>query len=165
MRPDPRMTVVSLQRAALIGAVLAVAAGIGLGSAAHGQGQKTFAHDPTRGDLPAAETGVAPDLTRQDIRDGGFDRAYRQQPPLVPHKIDRYQISVTTNQCMDCHDWPNNVAQKAPKISETHYQDRSGVKIDKVAGTRWFCTQCHVSQENAKELVGNSFRNATEVAR
>ena len=49
---------------------------------------------------------------------GGFDRAYRQQPPLIPHKIDGYQISTENNACMGCHDWPGNARVNAPKISK-----------------------------------------------
>lgn len=88
-----------------------------------------------------------------------FDRAYRQQPPLVPHKIDKYQINLKVNQCMRCHDWPYNTKEGAPKISETHYINREGVALDKVTRSRWFCTQCHVPQANAPALVRNDFKS------
>lgn len=106
---------------------------------------------------------AAPDVSRQSTPDGGFGRAYRQQPPLIPHKVDRYQITATNNACMNCHDWPGNIEVKAPKVSETHYVDRQGVRLDKIAGTRYFCQQCHVPQEDARPLVGNNFKNSTEV--
>ena len=93
---------------------------------------------------------------------GGFERAYRQQPPLIPHRVDGYQITTDNNACMGCHDWPGNTRVNAPKISETHYVDRQGVRLDKVAGTRYFCQQCHVPQVDAKPLVGNIFKNATQ---
>ena len=64
---------------------------------------------------------------------------------------------------MRCHDWPGNVDAGAPKISETHYISRDAVALDHVARTRWFCTQCHVTQANAKPLVKNVFQNATQV--
>ncbi len=89
-----------------------------------------------------------------------FDKAYRQQPPMIPHKIDKYQINVKVNQCLRCHDWPYNVQEGAPKISETHYTDRNGVALDKVTRSRWFCTQCHVNQRDVPMLVGNDFINA-----
>jgi cytochrome c-type protein NapB len=108
------------------------------------------------------ELNAAPEVTRQSTPAEGFGRAYRQQPPLIPHKIDGYQITRDNNQCMTCHDWPANTRFNAPKISETHYVDRQGVRLDKVAGTRYFCTQCHVPQADAKPLVGNVFQNATQ---
>lgn len=113
-------------------------------------------------EAPLTETSAAPEPGKQSVPAGGFDRAYRQQPPLIPHKIDGYQISSENNACMGCHDWPGNARVNAPKISETHYVDRQGVRLDKVAGTRYFCQQCHVPQADAKPLVGNIFKNATQ---
>lgn len=110
-----------------------------------------------------SQINAAPDVERQSFSDGGFGRAYRQQPPLIPHKVDGYQITPTNNACMNCHDWPGNTKVKAPKVSETHYVDRQGVRLDKIAGTRYFCRQCHVPQADAKPLVGNTFENAAEV--
>lgn len=115
-----------------------------------------------RGPVGLDELGDAPDVRRQDTESGRFERAYRQQPPLIPHKIEAYEIDLKVNQCMRCHDWPRNVEEGAPKISETHYIDRNGVALDHVARTRWFCTQCHVPQANASALVGNTFRSAIE---
>ncbi len=109
------------------------------------------------------QPNAAPDIEKLAVPAGGFPRAYRQQPPLIPHKVDGYQITKTNNACMTCHDWPGNVQYKAPKVSETHYVDRQGQRLDKVAGTRYFCQQCHVPQANAKPLVKNSFEDATQV--
>jgi len=86
-----------------------------------------------------------------------MERAYRQQPPLIPHAIEKYEIDLKVNQCLRCHDWPYNVREKATKVSETHYVSREGVRLDTVAGTRWFCTQCHVPQADALPLVENTF--------
>lgn len=103
----------------------------------------------------------APEVKKQNTT-RRFQRAYRQQPPLVPHRIDQYQIDLNVNKCLRCHDWPYNVDEGAPKISETHYVDRTGAALDKVSSTRWFCTQCHVPQANARPLVGNTFRSAVD---
>ena len=113
-------------------------------------------------DLPMTDLGTAPDVLKQSVPPGGFGRAYRQQPPLIPHKVEGYQITAENNACMGCHDWPGNTRVNAPKISETHYVDRQGVRLDKVAGTSYFCQQCHVPQADAKPLVNNSFQNATQ---
>ena len=107
----------------------------------------------------AAPTGdlAAPEPAKQNVS-GRFDRAYRQQPPLIPHQIDRYQIDLKANQCLQCHDWSNAAKNGAPTLSMTHYLDRNGQQTDTVAGTRWFCNQCHVPQADAKELVENTFK-------
>ncbi|HYG88428.1 MAG TPA: nitrate reductase cytochrome c-type subunit [Azospirillum sp.] len=113
-----------------------------------------------RGELGVEENNAAPDI--HNVREGKpLDRAYRQQPPLIPHKIDRYEIDLKVNQCLRCHDWPNNTRENAPKVSETHYQDRAGNRLDQIAGTRWFCTQCHVPQTDALPLVDNKFTPAS----
>ena len=114
-------------------------------------------------EAPINQIDPAPDVYKQSTPSEGFGRAYRQQPPLIPHKIDNYQITTDNNACMTCHDWPGNTRVHAPKISETHYVDRQGARLDKVAGTRYFCQQCHVPQADAKPLVGNTFENATLV--
>ena len=42
-------------------------------------------------------------------------------PPLIPLRVDKYEIDLKVNQCLRCHDWPYNVQENATKISETHY--------------------------------------------
>lgn len=140
----------------------AIAAGaLCLGIIAVGVAQEARAPKPLR-ERSLTDTSAPPDVPKLSAPSGGFERAYRQQPPLIPHKVDDYQITTTNNQCMTCHDWPGNTRVNAPKISETHYVDRQGARLDKVAGTRYFCQQCHVPQADAKPLVGNLFQNATQ---
>ena len=102
------------------------------------------------------ETVPAPDIYQQ--LEGRAVRNYRQQPPVIPHSMTQYQIDLRTNQCLACHDWTNAGERGAPTLSMTHYLDRAGNQLDTVAGTRWFCNQCHVPQANAPDLVGNTFR-------
>jgi len=90
-----------------------------------------------------------------------LDRAYRQQPPLVPHLTDKYEVDLKVNQCLRCHEWPYSDQERAPKISDAHYLDRDGVRQDSVNGNRYFCKQCHVAQLDAKPLVVNRFQPAT----
>lgn len=89
-----------------------------------------------------------------------FARNYRQQPPLIPHSIDQYQIDLKANRCLSCHDWTVAGERRAPTLSMTHYLDRDGNQLDTVAGTRWFCNQCHVPQLDAPELVQNTFQSS-----
>jgi len=114
---------------------------------------------PLPGDAPTSQLNAAPPVL--DVKEGPrYTRNYRQQPPLIPHRIDRYEIDVKVNQCLRCHDWPNNVQENAPMVSATHYLDRDGNKLDKVSSNRWFCVQCHVPQADAKPLVENNFQPA-----
>ncbi|RAI44237.1 nitrate reductase cytochrome c-type subunit [Rhodoplanes roseus] len=152
---------------AALAALFALLVGVGITTTGVGQAQDRTA--PTavkslRGDVGLEELGAAPPVVKQDTpSDGMFGRAYRQQPPLIPHRIETYQVTKDFNQCMTCHDWPANIKAGAPKVSETHYNDREGNRLDKIAGTRFFCTQCHVPQLDAKPLVSSTFQNATEV--
>lgn len=108
-------------------------------------------------DEPDPSTPIYP------VREGQrYERSFLQQPPMIPHRIDKYEIDLKVNQCLRCHDWPNNVQEKAPLVSVSHFFDRNGSKLDKVAGQRWFCTQCHAPQVDAKPLVANRFQPAVE---
>lgn len=107
-----------------------------------------------RGD-EVSETNTVDEVYHQDEK--RFPRNYRQQPPLIPHSIDKYQIDLKANECLGCHDWTNAGDRAAPTLSMTHYQDREGNQLDSVAGTRWFCNQCHVPQADAPALVDNTF--------
>jgi len=110
-----------------------------------------------RGDATLSEINAAGDIN-QVIENGRYPANYRQQPPLIPHKIEKYQINLKVNQCMRCHNWQFAAKEGAPKISETHYTDtRTGKKLDDVVAGRWFCTQCHVPQVGAEPLVENTF--------
>ncbi|AWK89801.1 ferredoxin (plasmid) [Azospirillum thermophilum] len=114
-----------------------------------------------RGDQPVQDNSEASDVPV--YREGGVhERNYRQQPPLIPHRIEKYEVDLKVNQCLRCHDWSNAKKMGAPQVSETHFIDRSGKRLDQVAGTRWFCTQCHVPQTDAKPLVDNLFTPATQ---
>lgn len=110
-------------------------------------------------ETPINAANKVPDAHR--VQDGvKHERAYRQQPPLIPHDISKYEIDLKVNQCLRCHEWPYSDQEKAPKISDLHYIDRNGIRQDNVNGNRYFCTQCHVSQVDAKPLVENKFQPA-----
>ncbi len=115
-----------------------------------------------RGNVAIDEDQGAADITKPQTGNR-FTRNYHQQPPLIPHKIEKYQIDVKANQCLGCHDWPQNVEANAPKISETHYVSPTGVRLNKVSGSRWFCNQCHVPQVQAQALVPNTFTSSSDM--
>jgi cytochrome c-type protein NapB len=137
-------------------AAVAIAASVGAVIGQPAGGTKPIELKTLRG-ADATSDLTPSDPAHQNVA-GRFDRAYRQQPPLIPHQIDRYQIDLRANQCLGCHDWSVAAKNGAPTLSMTHYQDRNGTQTDTVAGTRWFCNQCHVPQADAKELVENTFK-------
>ncbi|MBF0247667.1 MAG: nitrate reductase cytochrome c-type subunit [Alphaproteobacteria bacterium] len=140
------------------GAALGLAV-VGLMSISVSGGARAETLQSLRGASSIDEADKAPDIAKQKTGER-FTRAYRQQPPMVPHKIDKYEIDLKVNQCIGCHDWPQNVKENAPKISETHYLSPTGVRLNKVSGSRWFCSQCHVPQALLDPLVTNTFESA-----
>ncbi|UTV27076.1 nitrate reductase cytochrome c-type subunit [Photobacterium atrarenae] len=87
-----------------------------------------------------------------------IDSDYVYQPPLVPHTIRNYEVSLNANKCLACHSWKNANEMGATKISVTHYQSREGQVLSDVSPRRYFCLQCHVPQADAKPLVENTFQ-------
>ena len=89
------------------------------------------------------------------------DRTFKEQPPVVPHENEKYAINLQQNKCLDCHvKQEGKDAAKSVEMSESHFMDRNGNKLDKPSGARYFCTQCHVPQMDLQPLVGTSFQAA-----
>ncbi|WP_295891208.1 nitrate reductase cytochrome c-type subunit [uncultured Vibrio sp.] len=80
------------------------------------------------------------------------------QPPLVPHSVRGYEVSLNANKCLACHSWKNAKEMGATKISVTHYVNREDAVLADVSPRRYFCLQCHVPQAAAKPLVENEFK-------
>jgi len=110
-----------------------------------------------RGHTPLEEDTNAPEMKHWDKDGQPIERDYVQQPPLIPHKIEGYKINRKFNKCLTCHSWANYRESGATKISQTHFKDRDANVLANVSARRYFCTQCHVPQVNARPLVGNTF--------
>lgn len=89
---------------------------------------------------------------------GGFAVAWEEQPPMIPHPIDKYSVDLRQNGCLKCHSPATYEANKAPVIADSHFFDRDGNRTQKVAARRYFCTQCHAPQAGAMPLVENVFQ-------
>lgn len=89
---------------------------------------------------------------------GGIERSYKQQPPMVPHKVDDYQVNLKVNACLSCHSEKTYEEKHAPKIGDSHYENRDGKVLETLSSRRYFCSQCHAPQLNAKPLVQNNFQ-------
>ena len=101
-----------------------------------------------------------PKWTVDDIRQM---RAYPEQPPVIPHSIEGYQLSVNTNRCLSCHKREFTQGSGAPMISVTHYMTREGQMLADVSPRRYFCTACHVPQADTAPLVDNTFIDMSEL--
>lgn len=114
--------------------------------------------DSTRGPVPILEDTKPPRLGNWVNDDQRLPRNYRFQPPVIPHRVDAYQVDRNFNKCLDCHARARTSFSQAVPVSETHYIARDGKVLDRVSTRRYFCQQCHVAQEAAPPLVGNGFR-------
>ncbi|WP_456448165.1 nitrate reductase cytochrome c-type subunit [Thiolapillus sp.] len=103
--------------------------------------------------------GASLKVTKKKLvsKEGGFERNYKQQPPLIPHKIEKYKINLKNNGCLKCHSKKNHKKEKAPMLGESHFLTRDGKKLDHVSTRRYFCNQCHAPQMEATPLVKNDF--------
>lgn len=110
-----------------------------------------------RGNQPIDQNPPAPPMGKVINSDVKQHRAYPMQPPLIPHKVDNYQVDRMANKCLSCHSRKRTQESQAPMISVTHYMDREGNFLADVSPRRYFCNQCHVVQVDAKPLVKNTF--------
>lgn len=101
----------------------------------------------------------APPLARSVADDVRMMRNYPEQPPMIPHSIEGYQLTLNTNRCLDCHRRQFTEGSRAPMISVTHFMDRDGQVLADVTARRYNCTACHVPQTDAKPLVPNAFED------
>jgi cytochrome c-type protein NapB len=110
-----------------------------------------------RGPEPFTKETPAPPMQRAVTNDVRVRRNYPDQPPLIPHSIQGYEVSLNANKCMSCHDRKFTEQSQAPMISVTHYQDRDGNTLGGLAPRRYNCVSCHVPQTEARPLVENQF--------
>ncbi len=118
-----------------------------------------------RGANPMDEPAKTPQVMKWQNDREPITRDYMQQPPLIPHKTKGYRINIKFNKCLTCHSWANYKEAGATKISQTHFNDRENNVLANIAPRRYFCTQCHVPQVNAKPLVENTFNPLQTIKR
>jgi cytochrome c-type protein NapB len=110
-----------------------------------------------RGTTPLDQEGPAPRMTPLRNTTEREVRNYPEQPPLIPHSIDGYQVDLNGNKCLSCHARSRTGESQAPMLSITHFMDRDGQFLASVSPRRFFCTQCHVPQHQVKAPVENDF--------
>lgn len=144
-------------RSPLAGAVLGGALVFAVGAIC-AEGVPDIVPRVTGGAQPMQEI-AAPALARPVTDDKRKMRNYPEQPPVIPHSTDGYQLSLKTNRCLDCHRRQFTEGSGAPMISVTHFMDRDNQVLADVTPRRYFCTACHVSQTDAQPLVPNTFED------
>ncbi len=110
-----------------------------------------------RGSTPLDQEGPAPAMTPEHNTSVRESRNYPEQPPVIPHSIEGYEISLRANKCLSCHARTRVQESQAPMISITHFFDRDGQALASISPRRYFCTQCHVPQHNVRTPVENDF--------
>jgi cytochrome c-type protein NapB len=129
-----------------------------LGVAASGASAQR-ALDNMRGPTPLAETTKPAPMVNPDNSDVRRARNYAMQPPVIPHKIEAYQVDKNANRCMMCHARTRTQESQAPMISVTHFQNRDGNFLAELSPRRYFCLQCHVPQADLRPLVENTYKD------
>jgi cytochrome c-type protein NapB len=110
-----------------------------------------------RGDHPLDADANKVVKHKINTQEGGFERNFKLQPPMVPHKVDKYRITLKGNGCLKCHSEKAYKKEKAPKVGDSHYIDRDGNTLKTISSRRYFCSQCHAPQVKDDPLVENTF--------
>jgi len=134
-------------------AAIALALGLALPQSAEAGSAQSL-----RGDKAIEDNSINPAMPRLKLDQEKFERTFKEQPPLIPHKVAKYQINLKANRCVKCHDKKYYKEEEAPMIGKSHYIGNDGKEMDKINMGRYFCTQCHVPQADAKPLVANTHK-------
>jgi nitrate reductase (cytochrome), electron transfer subunit len=118
---------------------------------------------PLTGTPQPMENLAAAPIPRWVTDDRRLMRQYPEQPPIIPHSIEGYQLSVNTNRCLSCHRREATEGSGAPMISVTHYLTRDAQMLADVSPRRYFCTECHVPQADVAPLVPNTFVDMSDL--
>jgi nitrate reductase (cytochrome), electron transfer subunit len=110
-----------------------------------------------RGPVPLDQIAPAPRMTPLDNSSERQMRNYPEQPPIIPHTTEGYEVSLNSNRCLSCHARSRTGESRAPMVSITHFMDRDGQFLATISPRRYFCEQCHVPQHTAKAPVENTF--------
>jgi nitrate reductase (cytochrome), electron transfer subunit len=110
-----------------------------------------------RGSTPLNEEGAAAPIAPLRNSAERETRNYPEQPPVIPHTTEGYQIDINGNKCLSCHARARTGESQAPMVSITHFMDRDGQFLASVSPRRFFCTECHVPQSMVTPPVSNDF--------
>jgi len=89
-----------------------------------------------RGATPLNEEGPPPAITPEQNTSVREPRNYPEQPPVIPHSTEGYEISANANKCLSCHARTRVRESQAPMVSITHFMDRDGQFLASVSPRR-----------------------------
>lgn len=110
-----------------------------------------------RGNSDLTDLSSDPGKFKVEVVQGGFQKSFEEQPPMIPHGIEKYSIDLRQNGCMKCHSPATAEKENTKPTPASHFLDRDGKKLDKPSPRRYFCTQCHTVQLEGAPLVENTF--------
>jgi cytochrome c-type protein NapB len=90
----------------------------------------------------------APALARPVIDDKRLMRNYPEQPPIIPHSIDNYQLTRKTNRGLDCHRRQFTALGRADDQRHPFHASRRADSAD-VTPRRYFCTVTRIADRRA----------------
>ena len=91
-----------------------------------------------------------------------FKKSFVTAPPMIPHSVKgMVPVTVKSNMCLNCHMPQNAKALGVTPMPKDHFVDNfeGGKHIQRVAGSRYFCTTCHAPQANLNPVVENKFES------
>jgi len=117
-------------------------------------------------EYPQTDPGEATKLPR-DVPDA---------PPQIPHTVeDMYPITLTSNECLDCHSPENAIGPDDVPIPKSHFKlpvmgkgaagdpmvwvVKSYRETQDLAGTRYNCNMCHTPQATNVSMPTNRFES------
>jgi len=106
---------------------------------------------------PLDAPSSVPEKHKVEVVQGGFERSWETQPPMIPHAIDKYEISLRLNGCLKCHSEVTAEKEHTKPTPQSHFIDRDGNRLDRLSSRRYFCTQCHAPQLTGSPVVENTF--------
>jgi cytochrome c-type protein NapB len=116
---------------------------------------------PIRGPVPIPQTNPS-EAYRISRNDRLVPRSHPWQPPVIPHNVKGYQITLNVNTCLVCHSRSAAPQTGATPVARSHYLGRDGQELQTVSTRRYFCLQCHVPQADADPLVANGFKGPSK---
>lgn len=162
MRGQDRRGVSPMRRSVVLAGVFAGPLAFAAGAAAQQGGSIIIVPRLNSAADPVSTAAAVPPLDRPVVDDVRRMRSFPEQPPVIPHSIDGYQLTLATNRCLSCHAPEVTEASGAPMIGVSHFTDRDGRLLAEVAPRRYFCTACHVQQTDARPLVPNRFHYSAD---
>jgi len=96
-----------------------------------------------------------------------FKKSYFTAPPMIPHSIKKFvPITAKNNNCLNCHLPKMAKIMGIKSMPKSHFIDNfeGGKHIQRVAGSRYFCTTCHAPQAKLDPVIQNKFESLKAAA-